>query len=201
MEHQAEERKRPRDDKHKDPGKHKDKKRKKHHKESSKKHKGKKEKKEKKDKKAKKVKPLNQLQFGKYGVLTGEQDHFKVADEFHAWIREVKMLNEEILPPFEKKKLWVDFMEDFNTATMPSKKYYNLEAWEARRRQKEARRSAKGRGKERTTFNDEEDRRKEVREAAQRRKDLKLAIEQREKKMQAEEKERAALLRSIGKKS
>lgn len=31
----------------------------------------------------------------------------------------------------EEKEYFAEFMEDYNTATLPHKKYYNMEAWEA----------------------------------------------------------------------
>ena len=39
-------------------------------------------------------------------------------------------------PLQEEKKLFSDFAEDFNTASFPHKKYYNLELWEAEERAK-----------------------------------------------------------------
>jgi len=52
--------------------------------------------------------------------------------EFQAYLREVKNVNAEMISNWERKNHWKDFMEDFNTSTMPSKKYYNLAAWEAK---------------------------------------------------------------------
>ena len=40
-----------------------------------------------------------------------------------------------------------DFIEDHNTATMPSMKYYNLAAWEREQREKAVRKAQKARQK------------------------------------------------------
>ncbi|KAI9306601.1 hypothetical protein BJ944DRAFT_159594, partial [Cunninghamella echinulata] len=54
--------------------------------------------------------------------------------EFQAWLIEVKKENVETLNNVKRKKMFIDFMEDYNTATMPHEKYYNLEQWEKRDR-------------------------------------------------------------------
>eukprot|EP00923_Selenidium_pygospionis_P013667 GHVN01023622.1.p1 GENE.GHVN01023622.1~~GHVN01023622.1.p1 ORF type:complete len:125 (+),score=25.51 GHVN01023622.1:367-741(+) len=58
-------------------------------------------------------------------------------------------------------------MEDYNTATMPSKKYYNLAAWEAKQATKSSKSQDKSSSKGKTsdtniTFNDERDRKMEI---------------------------------------
>ena len=45
---------------------------------------------------------------------------------------EVKGLDIESMPKFEEKNLTRDYIEDFNTSTLPHEKYYNLEVWEKR---------------------------------------------------------------------
>merc|ERR1712072_1660745 len=63
-------------------------------------------------------------------------------------------------------EMWSSFVEDYNTATMPHKKFYDLARWN----QKQARKLAKaGIGQERTVFDDEKQRLVEEREDAQRR--------------------------------
>lgn len=42
-------------------------------------------------------------------------------------------------PVQEERELFKDYMEDYNTATFPSKKYYNLEVFEAKQRLKRVR--------------------------------------------------------------
>mmetsp|Transcript_22802 Transcript_22802/g.45839 ORF Transcript_22802/g.45839 Transcript_22802/m.45839 type:complete len:359 (+) Transcript_22802:38-1114(+) len=107
--------------------------------------KAKKEKKEKKDKKAedknkkaaKKAKKLERakrdsvsMQFGKYGVIKAE-DFYNKKPEFLLWAMEVKKQATDNMGQMEMKNLFKEFIEDYNTATMPSKKYYNLAAWDA----------------------------------------------------------------------
>lgn len=48
----------------------------------------------------------------------------------------MKELNPENQPPAELASLFSDFAEDFNTVTLPHKKYYNLEGWEAKQAKK-----------------------------------------------------------------
>ncbi|MED6143530.1 hypothetical protein PIB30_007146 [Stylosanthes scabra] len=51
-------------------------------------------------------------------------------------------------------------MEDHNTATFPSKKYYNLDAYYRRQMEKDMKKGIKKvQSSERTVFNDEEQRR------------------------------------------
>lgn len=39
-------------------------------------------------------------------------------------------------PSFELATLFEDFAEDYNTVTLPHKKYYNIEGWEAKQAKK-----------------------------------------------------------------
>lgn len=74
-------------------------------------------------------------QFGSHGLLRAENPHdaeLKRA-EFFAWCAEVKKVaSMEALARWEEAELWKTFVEDFNTATLPSEKYYDLAAWQAR---------------------------------------------------------------------
>jgi len=70
-------------------------------------------------------------EWGKYGILT-ETDIYTRAPEFHTWLVEEKLMNPETVPQAKMKELFSKFAEDFNTATLPHEKYYNLEAWERR---------------------------------------------------------------------
>lgn len=49
--------------------------------------------------------------------------------EFQQWAIEVKKANVEALPKWEEKELFAEFMEDFNTGTLPHKKYYDLDEY------------------------------------------------------------------------
>ncbi|KAF7732527.1 hypothetical protein EC973_003274 [Apophysomyces ossiformis] len=96
----------------------------------------KKEKKHKKSKKkSKKSKKSKSLrigdEWGKYGIIY-ESDIFTKEAEFQAWLIEVKHVDVETLSNNKRKDLFVDFMEDYNTATMPHEKFYNLRKWEQR---------------------------------------------------------------------
>ncbi|KAJ8561046.1 hypothetical protein K7X08_027236 [Anisodus acutangulus] len=100
--------------------------------------------------------------WGKYGIIK-ETDMWNKRPEFTAWLAEIKQVNLESLPNWEEKQLFKQFMEDHNTATFPSKKYYNLDAYHKRKLEKEIKRGVKKVvDNERTVFNDEEIRRQEL---------------------------------------
>ncbi|KAG0981056.1 hypothetical protein G6F57_005884 [Rhizopus arrhizus] len=93
-------------------------------------------KKHKKDRKSsKKKKKKNKLSigenWGKYGIIY-EADIFTKESEFQAWLIEVKNANVETLSNNKRKEMFIEFMEDYNTATLPHKKFYNIEKWEKR---------------------------------------------------------------------
>lgn len=52
--------------------------------------------------------------------------------EFRAWLVEERMLNPETLPKDTMRKEFARFAEDFNTATLPHEKYYDMGVHEAR---------------------------------------------------------------------
>merc|ERR1711871_1907643 len=105
----------------------KNKKKEKKEKKSSKKHR----KDHKKDKKkVKESVAINQNEYGKYGIIR-EQDFFAKQREFEAYMNEVKNQpgimgqgRAEVMRAFK------DFIEDYNTVTMPHEKFYNYEKWE-----------------------------------------------------------------------
>jgi len=106
--------------------------RKKDAKKSSKKKKKDKKKKAKKSKKAASTKEagaVDQTQFGKYGILR-ESDYFAKRNEFEAWCHEVKRVDPTPLTKRDLMDLFGDFREDYNTATMPSERYYDLDKWD-----------------------------------------------------------------------
>ena len=122
-----------------------------------KKKKKKKEKKKakKKEKKAKKPKlgACDQNEFGKYGVVR-ESDYFRKRREFEAWCVEVKKLPAFTGSKRELMELFNEFAEDYNTATMPDDKYYDLERWELEEYERRKRGERKA-GGEMTAFDDE----------------------------------------------
>lgn len=110
--------------------------------------------------------------WGKYGIIR-EVDMWNKRPEFTAWLLEVKQVNLESLANWEEKQMFKEFMEDHNTATFPSKKYYDLDAYHRRTMEKEQRNGLKNPGvvAVRTVFNDEEQRRLELLKERERRKE------------------------------
>lgn len=56
----------------------------------------------------------------------------RLTAEFRQYLVEERHINPETISRSAEKKEMMRFIEDFNTATMPSDKYYNLEAHERR---------------------------------------------------------------------
>jgi hypothetical protein len=81
-----------------------------------------------KDKKQKKNRNLSS-KFGKYGLISIQEMNLK-REEFILWLREVKNVNIEAISHVQEKKYFEDYAEDFNTSTLPSKKYYDIRRWE-----------------------------------------------------------------------
>uniref|UniRef100_A0A1D1XXJ5 Protein split ends n=1 Tax=Anthurium amnicola TaxID=1678845 RepID=A0A1D1XXJ5_9ARAE len=135
-----------------------------------------KRKEEKRRKKKKKEKDLGKKgavtnSWGKYGIIR-ETEMWNKRPEFTAWLAEVKKVNLESLANWEEKQMFKEFMEDHNTATFPSKKYYDLDAYHRRMMAKEMKKGSKKAAEiERTVFNDEEVRRQELLIERERQKD------------------------------
>ncbi|MCL7030199.1 hypothetical protein MKW94_029815, partial [Papaver nudicaule] len=96
--------------------------------------------------------------------------------EFSAWLSEVKEVNLETVPNWEEKQLFKQFMEDHNTATFPSKKYYSLDAYHKHQIEKEIKKGTKRVQRERTLFDDEEQRRLEVQQAREKKKQAEVEL-------------------------
>ncbi|KAK9938122.1 hypothetical protein M0R45_014878 [Rubus argutus] len=139
----------------------KEKKRRRREREEERKKKEKRKKKKKKEKKEKGKKGAVTDLWGKYGIIR-ETDMWTKRPEFTAWLAEVKQVNLEHLANWEEKQMFKQFMEDHNTATFPSKKYYSLDAYYRHKMEKEMKRGFKKVETERTVFNDEEVRRQEM---------------------------------------
>ncbi|KAI3457470.1 hypothetical protein Pfo_014133 [Paulownia fortunei] len=151
----------------------KEKSKKRKRKEDDKKRRKKKDKKKEKDKGKKGAVTSS---WGKYGIIR-ETDMWNKRPEFTAWLAEVKQVNLESLPNWEEKQLFKDFMEDHNTATFPSKKYYNLDAYYQRKMEKKWKKGfAKLAESERTVFNDEEQRRQELQQERERQKEEQVEV-------------------------
>ncbi|CAM0903655.1 unnamed protein product [Alopecurus aequalis] len=110
--------------------------------------------------------------WGKYGIIR-ELDMWNKRPEFTAWLLEVKQVNLESLSNWEEKQMFKEFMEDHNTATFSSKKYYDLDAYHRRMMEKEQKNGLKNASvvAVRTVFNDEEQRRLELLKERERRKE------------------------------
>ena len=67
-------------------------------------------------------------QYGKFGIIR-EADLASKVSEFQQWATEIKKVNVEALAKWEEKELFAEFMEDYNTGTLPHRKYYDLMAF------------------------------------------------------------------------
>mmetsp|Transcript_91886 Transcript_91886/g.163582 ORF Transcript_91886/g.163582 Transcript_91886/m.163582 type:complete len:289 (-) Transcript_91886:117-983(-) len=154
--------KKKKDKKEKKDKKKKDKKGKKKKEKGKKKGKGKKEKKE----KGEAMRGSVSNQFGKYGIIK-QEDFFGKKPEFLLWAAEVRKVNTDALGQMQQKDLFKEFVEDYNTATMPSKKYYNLQVFEQesankRRKQKVGEQIDTAQKSSLVSFDDEKARRDEI---------------------------------------
>ncbi|KAG2442705.1 hypothetical protein HXX76_002788 [Chlamydomonas incerta] len=93
--------------------------------------------------------------FGKYGIIR-EADAYAKRNEFILWALEVKKVDVENLGKFDERDLFKDYMEDYNTGTLPHRKFYDLEAYERARAAKAAAKGTKLGDKGRKAVNDEE---------------------------------------------
>lgn len=158
----------------------KEKKRRKKEKEEEERRKKEKRKMKKKEKKERGKKGAVTNLWGKYGIIR-ETDMWTKRPEFTAWLAEVKLVNMEHLSNWEEKQMFKEFMEDHNTATFPSKKYYSLDAYYRRQMEKEMKKGYKKiQPKERTVFNDEEQRRQEMLQAREKQKEEQVIALKRE---------------------
>ncbi|KAI0785721.1 hypothetical protein C8Q75DRAFT_774283 [Abortiporus biennis] len=87
-------------------------------------------KKEKKEKKKKKAGAIGH-QWGKYGIIN-ETDIYNKEQEFRAWLVEERKINPETITKDQNKKEFAKFVEDFNTATLPHEKFYDMTSYERR---------------------------------------------------------------------
>jgi len=94
-----------------------------------------------------------------FGIIN-EADYYKKQRDFEAWLVEVKKMSAIIQDKWEVKELFKEYVEDFNTVTLPHEKYYNYAKWEMAQYKKREMKAARA-NKERSTFNDEAERKKE----------------------------------------
>ena len=104
-------------------------------------------------------KKKKEYEYGKFGVLR-ETDYYNKRPEFTLWALEVKGADLETMSRFEEKELFKTFMEDYNTATLPHDKYYSLETYEKTTGGGTG--TGGTGGQERMVFNDEAERKREL---------------------------------------
>nr|KAJ3419559.1 hypothetical protein HK105_006803 [Polyrhizophydium stewartii] len=92
----------------------------------SKKSKSRKESKSKKSKETKKPLALTS-QYGARGIIT-PADIFTKDAEFRAWMMEIKNISTDSIDMRTTKELFAEYMEDYNTATLPHEKFYDMNA-------------------------------------------------------------------------
>ena len=95
--------------------------------------------------------------YGKYGIIR-ETDMSEKRPEFMLWAIERRKVDVESMSRAQEKDLFKLYMEDYNTGTLAHRKYYNLAAYEASKRARHGREHAG----ERTVFDDEAERRREI---------------------------------------
>jgi hypothetical protein len=95
--------------------------------------------------------------YGKYGIIR-ETDMYEKRPEFMLWAMERRKVDVESMSRAQEKDLFKRYMEDYNTGTLAHRKYYNLAAYEASKRSRHGREQAG----ERTVFDDEAERRREI---------------------------------------
>lgn len=116
-----------------------------------------------------KRKHASQDRYGKYGVIR-ETDIYSKRPEFMLWAMEEKNKDVENLSRFDEKELFKTFMDEYNLAALPHKKYYDLEKYEMSKKGRERTTDKK----ERMIFDDEAERRREVEEQRLKEKDERL---------------------------
>ncbi|KAG8733006.1 hypothetical protein FRC10_000490 [Ceratobasidium sp. 414] len=91
------------------------------------------EKREKKEKKRSKAGKSGAVtgQWGQYGIIN-ESDLYNKDAEFRTWLVEECKLNPETMSKDMTKKQFAKFVEDYNTATFPHEKFYNIDVYERR---------------------------------------------------------------------
>ena len=105
--------------------------------------------------------------WGTFGIIR-ESDLHEKQEEFLAWLSEVKGVPQASCGRRELQEHFAGFVEDYNTATMPSEKYYDMRKWyyqEQARLQREGNHAGIDAGDNevvRTTFDDEAERKAEL---------------------------------------
>ena len=128
----------------------------------------KKEKKEKKHKRERHAPPGPVVahaapKWGTFGIIR-ESDLHEKQEEFLAWLSEVKGVPQASCGRRELQEHFAGFVEDYNTATMPSEKYYDMRKWYYQEQARLQREGSHAGDNEvvRTTFDDEAERKAEL---------------------------------------
>jgi len=61
---------------------------------------------------------------------------------------DVKKISPDMVGGREEKALFSEFVEDYNTSTLPHEKYYDLAAWDKQELERQEKRLAKLKGKQ-----------------------------------------------------
>eukprot|EP01016_Furgasonia_blochmanni_P045692 TRINITY_DN6486_c0_g1_i27.p2 TRINITY_DN6486_c0_g1~~TRINITY_DN6486_c0_g1_i27.p2 ORF type:complete len:186 (+),score=22.22 TRINITY_DN6486_c0_g1_i27:83-640(+) len=74
---------------------------------------------------------------------------YRKREEFTLWLQEIKNTSLENLSHVAEKKFFEEYVEDYNTCTLPSKKFYDVRRWEMKLQKKLAKKERKRDKKER----------------------------------------------------
>eukprot|EP00877_Chromochloris_zofingiensis_P010773 jgi/Chrzof1/594/Cz01g21190.t1 len=98
----------------------------------------------------------------RFGIIR-ESDMAAKRSEFMLWAMDEKKADVEALQKWEEKELWKDYVDEYNTESLPHRRYYDLQAYEREKRAKAAKKAAGKEpvAKEKTAFNDEEELRRQ----------------------------------------
>lgn len=113
--------------------------------------------------------------FGQYGIIKASDMH-KKQRSFQIWLAEVKGIHDFNGPRWELQNYFADYMEDYNTATMPHVKYYDYDAWELQEYQKKQREEQEGSGGKSSVQADEARHRQELRQRAEEKQKAELQL-------------------------
>ena len=95
-------------------------------------------------------------EYGKYGIIQ-QADRYRKQREFEAWVSEVKHAPAVVGgAQWEVMEYFREFMEDYNTATLPHQKYYDFEKWEELDYARQQALESKAGKRTRTQFDDDE---------------------------------------------
>lgn len=65
----------------------------------------------------------------RFGIIR-ESDMAAKRSEFMLWAMDEKKADVEALQKWEEKELWKDYVDEYNTESLPHRRYYDLQAYE-----------------------------------------------------------------------